>query len=66
MTVPLCGLDIRKDNILGMSETHDGEGAAMDSTEAPAEYPAMSDEMTAALNAALAAGDLNSIMGVMG
>ena len=30
------------------------------------EYPAASDEMTAALNAALEAGDLNSIMGVMG
>ena len=29
------------------------------------EYPATSDEMTAALNAALEAGDLNSIMGVM-
>ena len=30
------------------------------------EYPATSGEMTAALNAALAAGDLHSIMGVMG
>ena len=30
------------------------------------EYPATSDEMTAALNAALEAGDLNRIMGVMG
>ncbi len=38
----------------------------MDSTERPAEYPAASDEMTAALNAALEAGDLNSVMGIMG
>ena len=30
------------------------------------EYPAISDEMTAALNAALEAGDLELIMGVMG
>ena len=38
----------------------------MGSTEAPAEHPATSDEMTSALNAALEAGDLNSIMGIMG
>ena len=38
----------------------------MGSTQAPAEYPATSDEMTAALNASLDAGDLNSIMGIMG
>ncbi len=38
----------------------------MGSTEKRPEYPATSDEMTAALNAALEAGDLNSIMGVMG
>ena len=38
----------------------------MGSTQAPAEYPATSDEMTAALNAALEAGDLELIMGVMG
>ena len=38
----------------------------MGSTETRAEYPAASDEMTAALNATLAAGDLHQIMGVMG
>ncbi len=38
----------------------------MDSTEARFDYPATSDEMTAALNAALAAGDMERIMGVMG
>ena len=38
----------------------------MDRTEARVEYPATSDEMTAALNAALEAGDLERIMGVMG
>ena len=38
----------------------------MGSTEAPAEYPAASDELTTALNAALEAGDLRRIMGVMG
>ena len=38
----------------------------MDSTQAPAEYPAASDEMTAALNAALEARDLERIMGIMG
>ena len=38
----------------------------MGRTEAPADYPATSDEMTADLNAALEASDLNSIMGVMG
>lgn len=38
----------------------------MGCTETPADHPAKSDEMTAALNAALAAGDLDSIMGTMG
>ena len=38
----------------------------MGRTEAPAEYPATSDEMAAALNAALEAGDLERIMGIMG
>ena len=38
----------------------------MGSTEAQAEQPATSEEMTAALNAALESGDLNSIMGIMG
>ena len=49
-----------------MGQTHDGGAAEMDSTETPAEQPAASDEMTAALNAALEAGDLNSVMGIMG
>ncbi|MDE2937653.1 MAG: putative addiction module antidote protein [Chloroflexota bacterium] len=38
----------------------------MDSTETPADYPAASDEMTADLNAALEAGDLERITGIMG
>ena len=38
----------------------------MDSTETLAEHPATSEEMTAALNSALEAGDLELIMGVMG
>ena len=38
----------------------------MGSKESRAEYPATSDEMTAALNAALEAGDLERIMGIMG
>ena len=38
----------------------------MGSKESPPEYSATSDEMTAALNAALAAGDLERIMGIMG
>ena len=38
----------------------------MGSTEIRSEYPARSDEMTAALNAALEAGDLERIMGIMG
>ena len=38
----------------------------MGSTDAPAEHPATSDQMTAALNAALEAGDLYCIMGIMG
>ena len=38
----------------------------MSSTETRAEYPAESDEMTAALNAALNEGDLHRIMGIMG
>ena len=38
----------------------------MGSTEIREEYPAASEEMATALNAALAAGDLNGIMGTMG
>ena len=38
----------------------------MGSNEGRAEYPATSDEMTVALNAALEAGDLENIMGIMG
>ena len=38
----------------------------MGSTEAPAAHPATPDEMTAALNAALEAGDLDRIMGILG
>ena len=49
-----------------MGKTHDGGGTAMGSKEAPAVHPATSEEMTAALNAALAAGDLELVMGIMG
>ena len=38
----------------------------MGSTETRAEYPATSEDMTAALNAALEAGDLERTMGIMG
>lgn len=38
----------------------------MGSTGAPADYPAATDEMTAALNATLEVGDLHRIMGIMG
>ena len=38
----------------------------MGSPEVQATYPAKSDELTAALNAALEAGDLNSVMDIMG
>ena len=38
----------------------------MASTEPRAEYPAATEELTAALNAALDEGDLHRIMGVMG
>ena len=38
----------------------------MGNTEARASHPATSEEMTAALNAALEAGDLERIMGIMG
>ena len=38
----------------------------MGTMDTPATYPAASDEMTAALNAALSAGDLNRIMGILG
>ena len=38
----------------------------MGSKEEQPEYPATSEEMRAALNAALEAADLNSIMGTMG
>ena len=37
----------------------------MGSTEAPAEYPATAEDLTAALNAALEAGDLDGIMGTL-
>ena len=49
-----------------MGQTYDGGGAAMGNTGTPAEHPASSDEMTAALNAALEAGGLERIMGFMG
>ena len=38
----------------------------MENTKKEAIYPATSEEMTAALNAALEAGDLERIMGIMG
>ena len=38
----------------------------MGSTGTRAEHPATTDEMTAALNAGLEAGDLHRIMGIMG
>ena len=38
----------------------------MDSNKTQAEYPGTSGEMTAALNDALGAGDLNRIMGTLG
>ena len=38
----------------------------MGSTETMESHPATSGEMTATLNDALAAGDLNAIMGIMG
>ena len=38
----------------------------MGRTEAPAGHPAASDEMTAALNAALDEGDLDRITGSLG
>ena len=38
----------------------------MGNRAAPADYPATSDEMTTAMNIALAAGDLERIMGIMG
>ena len=38
----------------------------MDGTEAKGSYPATSEEMVAALNTALAASDLEHIMGIMG
>ena len=38
----------------------------MGSTETPAAYPATGADMTAALNAALDAGDLDCIMGILG
>ena len=38
----------------------------MGSSEAQAEYPATEERLTAALNAALKAGDLDRIMGTMG
>lgn len=38
----------------------------LDGTNTTRAYPVTTDEMTAALNTALEAGDLNSIMGIMG
>ena len=38
----------------------------MGSTQAPADYPATSDELTAALDVTLEEGDLYRIMGIMG
>ena len=38
----------------------------MDGTDTSAGFPTTPDDMTAALNAALEAGDLNAIMGLMG
>ena len=38
----------------------------MGSTETHAQYPATSEDMAAALNAALEAGDLHRVMGTMG
>ena len=49
-----------------MGQTHDGEAAVMGGTETPSTYPATSDEMTNALNAALETGDLNRIIGTLG
>ena len=49
-----------------MGQTYDDVGTAMGSTGTQAQHPATSDEMTAALNAALEAGDLETIMGIMG
>ena len=49
-----------------MGQTSDGGAATMVSNEVRAEYPATSEELTAALNAALEEGDLHRIMGVMG
>ena len=53
-----------------MGETHDGGESEMDRTETttgqPAEYPATAEDLTAALNAALEAGDLDRIMGILG
>ncbi len=49
-----------------MGKNHNDGAAAMGSNETRAEYPATSEEMTAALNAALEAGDRELIMGIMG
>ena len=49
-----------------MGETHDGGESEMDSTEATTEYPATAGDLTAALNSALEAGDLDRIMGMLG
>ena len=49
-----------------MVKSCDGGATAMGSMEATTAYPATTDEMTAALNAALEAGDLERIMGIMG
>ena len=49
-----------------MGQTDDSKGAALDDSETRAVYPAKSEEMTAAFNAALETGDLDRIMGTMG
>ncbi len=67
MTVTPCVYGIRWDNIKRyIGQTCNGGGTAMGDTEARVLYPATSEEITAALNAALEAGDLERIMGIMG
>ena len=66
MTVTPCVLGILWDNIkAAMVRSCDGEAAAVGSTDTRAEHPATSDKMTAALNAALEAGDSERLMGEM-
>ena len=49
-----------------MLKNHADGATAMVSNETRPEYPATSEEMTTDLNAALEAGDLERIMGIMG